>query len=173
MSFKKCLVSTLLLAGVTGISLNASAAPSAEVTLQGIITSTTCDVTVNGGKSTLNVGEFKSSDFTTANTQVGSVPLKVTLSNCAADETGNLIIQGVTSTANNDKNLFVNADADTVGFMIKNAGNGQVAANANNPVVGALDSPTDYLFSVGMGSTATSPAAGAYSAPIVVAYIVN
>ncbi len=173
MLFKKCLVSTLLFAGVTGISLTASAAPAAEVTLQGIITSTTCDVTVNGGKSTLNVGLYKSSDFTTANTQVGSVPLKVTLSNCTADETGNLIIQGVTSTANNDKNLFVNADADTVGFMIKNANNAQVAANTSHAVAAAQNTPTDYSFTVGMGSTTNSPSAGSYKAPIVVAYIVN
>lgn len=155
------------------VSLNASAASSAEVTLQGIITNTTCDVTVNGGKSTLNVGIHKSSAFTTANTQVGSVPLNVTLSNCTAAEAGNLIIQGVTSTANNDKNLFVNADTDTVGFMIKDAVKTQIAANANTAVAATAGKPTDYIFQVGMGSTTTTPATGAYNAPIVVAYIVN
>lgn len=173
MFIKKNLVSALVFAGVAGISLSASAAPSAEVTLQGIITNTTCDVTVNGGKSTLNVGVYKSSEFAAANTQVGSVPLNVTLSNCTAAEAGSLIIQGVTSTANNNKNLFVNAYADTVGFMIKNAASAQVAANANTALAATAGTPTNYAFQVGMGSSALTPTAGAYSAPIVVAYIVN
>ena len=70
----------------------ANAAPSADVTLEGIITNSTCDVSVNNGPATLNVGVYKASSFT-PNTQQGSVALPVELTNCA-DETGALIIQG-------------------------------------------------------------------------------
>ncbi|AHG21732.1 fimbrial protein [Chania multitudinisentens RB-25] len=173
MFFNKKAIATLFATSMVGITMNASAAPAAEVTLQGIITNTTCDVTVNGGRATLNIGVFRASDFAAANTQQGSVPLNVTLSNCTADETGNLLIQGVTSTANNDKNLFVNVDSDTVGFMIKNANDVQLAANAPTSLAATEAAPTNYSFQVGMGSTTTVPAAGAYSAPVVVAYIVN
>ncbi|CAI1547421.1 fimbrial protein [Serratia fonticola] len=173
MSSQKNTLAALLLTAFAGMSMNANAAPSAEVTLQGTITNTTCDVTINGGKSTLNIGVFKTNQFTSANTQIGSVPMNVTLSNCAADESGNLIVQGITSVANNDKNLFVNADADTVGFMIKDAAAIQVTAN-NGPTVDVEDGiVSEYAFQVGMGSSTTAPVAGAYSAPIVVAYIVN
>ena len=51
MSFKTTVLSTALFMGLSAVSLNALAAPSAEVTLQGILTNTTCDVTINGGKS--------------------------------------------------------------------------------------------------------------------------
>lgn len=173
MSIQKKLLSALLIAGTAGVCFSASAAPSAEVNLQGIVTNTTCDVTVNGGKSTLNVGIHKSSEFSNANTQVGSVPLNVTLNNCTADENGNLIIQGVTSTANNDKNLFVNADADTVGFMLQDSTGKQISTASNTAVAATSGTPVSYTFSVGMGSATTTAAAGAYSAPVVVAYIVN
>ena len=170
----KMLFSALVLTGMAGFSMNASAAPSAEVTLQGIITNTTCDVAVNGGKSTLNVGVFKSSDFAAANTQQGSVPLNVTLTNCSADESGNLIVQGITSTGNNDKNLFVNADSDTVGFMIKDVDDNQIINGGTGAALAVTaGQDTNYAFKVGMGSTEPTPMAGSYSAPVVVAYIVN
>ncbi|WP_235845446.1 hypothetical protein [Morganella psychrotolerans] len=63
MTFKTQLLSVALITGMSAASLNAVAAPSSEVTLQGILTDTTCDVTINGGKSVLNVGVF--------NTKVG------------------------------------------------------------------------------------------------------
>lgn len=173
MFINKKFTSALVFISATGTSFLANGAPSAEVLLQGVITNTTCDVTINGGKSTLNVGVYKSIDFTSANTQVGSVPLNVTLSNCTVDESGNLVIQGVTSTASNNKNLFVNVDTDTVGFMIKNAVGTQVTANAGTPVSATQGTPTAYNFQVGMGSTTVSPAAGTFSAPVVVAYMVN
>ncbi len=172
MSIKKNLACILLLTGATAVSFGVTAAPSAEVTLQGIITNTTCDVTVNGGKSTLNVGVYKSSEFT-PNTQQGNVPMNVTLSNCATAESGNLIIQGVTSTTNNDKNLFVKDDSETVGFMIKDNSGTQLSTNATTPVSATVGAPVNYSYQVGMGSTTATPAAGAYSAPVVVAYIVN
>ncbi|HDC4393715.1 TPA: type 1 fimbrial protein [Enterobacter cloacae] len=172
MLIKKKLFTSLLFVCAACISAGASAAPSAEIILQGIITSTTCDLTVNGGKSTLNVGVYKSGDFT-PNTQQGSVPLNVTLRNCAADETGDLIIQGVTSTANNDKNLFVSNDSETVGFMVKDSGGTQLSTSSVTPVSATSGAPVNYTYQVGMGSTTAVPVAGAYSAPVVVAYIVN
>lgn len=173
MSIKKQLALALLFAGIGGISLGSNAAPSGEVTLQGVITNTTCDITINGGKSNLNVGVYKTSSFS-PNTQNGSVPLNVTLRNCGEEETtGNLVIQGITSTANNDKNLFVNSAEEKVGFMIKNSSGDQLSADAGQTVALTKGTPADYTYQVGMGSTAAAPVAGAYSAPIVVAFIAN
>lgn len=173
MSIPKTLLSALLIVGTAGACFSASAAPSAEVTLQGIVTNTTCDITVNGGKSTLNIGVQKASAFSAANTQVGSVPLNVTLSGCTVDETGSLIVQGVTSTANNDKNLFVSASTDTVGFMLRDAAGKQISTASKTSVSATKAAAVNYAFSVGMGSAKTTATAGSYSAPVVVAYIVN
>lgn len=172
MSFKKMALATAVLATVSGMSLNASAAPSAEVTLQGVITSSTCDVNINGGKSVLTVGVFNSADFA-VNKKLGSTPLPVSLTNCSEEEAGNLVIQGLTSVGNNDKNIFVNDDANTVGFMIADqAGvtitNGQEIAAEVEPGVAK-----EFNFTVGMASTKATPAAGSYSAPILMAYIVE
>ena len=172
MSFKKLALTTALLASLSGMSINAMAAPSQEITLQGIITSTTCDVTVNGGKSILNVGAFKSVDFA-ANEKLGDVTMPVALTNCAADETGNLIVQGLTSVKNNDKNIFVSEDANTVGFMIADAAGDVITNNQEIEVEAKVGETTEYNFTVGMASTAVTPEPGAYSAPILVAYIVE
>lgn len=172
MSFKKIALAAAVFATVSGMSVSAIAAPSAEVTLQGIITSSTCDVTINGGKSVLNVGVFKSADFE-ANQQLGSTALPVSLTNCADDETGNLIIQGLTSVANNDKNIFVNDDANTVGFMIANEA-GDILTNGQEIAAEVtVGEASDFNFTVGMASTASAPAPGVYSAPVLVAYIVE
>lgn len=172
MSLKTNLTLATLLATLSGVSVVANAAPSADVTLKGIITSTTCDVTVNNAKATLNLGVFKSGDFT-ANTQQGSVPLPVELTNCG-NESGALVIQGVTASSNPGKQLFTAATEDTVGFMIKTSDNAsQVAADDNVALDVTSAGANTYAFNVGMGSTTLAPAAGAYSAPITVAYIVN
>ncbi|QQN35151.1 type 1 fimbrial protein [Rahnella aceris] len=172
MSIKHKGISATWLAILSGVSMMANAASSADVTLTGIITSTTCDVTVNNAKATLNVGVFKSGDFT-ANTQQGSVPLPVELTNCE-NESGALIIQGVTASANPGKQLFTAATEDTVGFMIKTSDNAsQVAVDENVALDVTSAGANAYTFNVGMGSTTLTPAAGAYSAPITVAYIVN
>ncbi|HEC8324300.1 TPA: type 1 fimbrial protein [Providencia rettgeri] len=172
MSFKKIALATAVFATVSGMSLNASAEPSAEVTLQGIITSSTCDVSINGGKSVLNVGVFKSDAFS-ANEMLGETPLPVSLTNCSAEESGHLVIQGLTSVANNDKNIFVNDDANTVGFMIadeegKTITNGEKIAADVEPGVAK-----DFSFTVGMASTTAAPTPGVYSAPVLMAYIVE
>ncbi|WP_145587592.1 fimbrial protein [Yersinia rochesterensis] len=173
MSFKTNLISVALFTAISGVSITANAAPAADVTLTGIITATTCDVEVNNGLAALNVGVFKSGDFT-ANSQKGSVPLQVKLTDCDDEEDGSLIIQGITASSNPSQQLFTAAIADTVGFMIKvSDDSAQVAANEEIPLSVTAAGPNLYTFNVGMGSTTLAPAAGAYSAPITVAYIVN
>ncbi|EKT62040.1 fimbrial protein [Providencia burhodogranariea] len=174
MTFKKVALTVALLAGVSGMSLNANADASAEVTLQGIITNTTCDVTVNGGKSVLNVGVFKASQFE-ANTKLGSVNMPVTLTNCSEIESGDLIIQGMTSTKNNDQNIFVSNDANTVGFMVAADNDTTILKNGQGAEIKIEEDQTsaEYNFKVGMASTTDLPKAGSYTAPILVAYIVN
>lgn len=181
MKFKMKLLSTALIAGLSVSSLNALAAPSAEVTLQGILTNTTCDVTINGGKSVLNVGVFNTkvtgpdASFTSANTITDKkVEMPVTLTGCTKGENGELIIQGITSVGNNEKNIFVAQDSQTVGFMIQDS-NGKTITNGKgtNVPIGADETSAQYKFEVGMATTNTTPEAGSYSAPILVAYLVN
>lgn len=172
MNISKALIFFPIVAGVSVISFNASAAASVDVTLQGIITATTCDVTVNGGQSTLDVGVHKSADFT-ANNKVGNFSLPVELKNCSKDETGNLVINGKTSSGNSAQNIFVSNDDDTVGFMITDASSTTVT-NSTGPQMSVTEANGgQYSFSVGMASTTADPVAGSYSAPITVSYIVN
>ncbi|EUC98194.1 MULTISPECIES: hypothetical protein [Providencia] len=179
MAFKKLALTTLF-AGASCVSLNAMAAPSAEVTLQGILTNTTCDVTINGGKSVLNVGVLKTSvgagsDFTAVNAMSSTtVDMPVTLVGCTKGEKGNLIIQGITSVGNNERNLFVSDDSKTVGFMIENEANKTVTNGEKIAFgIGAENTDAQYTFKVGMATTTDAPEAGSYSAPILVAYIVD
>ncbi|OBU05185.1 fimbrial protein [Morganella psychrotolerans] len=181
MTFKTQLLSVALITGMSAASLNAVAAPSSEVTLQGILTDTTCDVTINGGKSVLNVGVFNTkvggadASFTAANAITNQqVDMPVTLTGCAKGESGELIVQGITSVGNNEQTVFVAQDTQTTGFMIQDT-NGQSLMNGKGAVV-ALDAEEtsgQYTFKVGMATTNSSPVAGSYSAPILVAYIVN
>ncbi|MBP1039082.1 type 1 fimbrial protein [Serratia fonticola] len=171
MPVKKKMPFALLLAGMITMSFSAHTAPTADVTLTGNIVNTSCDVTANDGNHTLNVGEFQSRNFI-PNFSVGSTPLTVKLNNCSSEESGNVIIQGVASDANN--NLFVRTKTDTVGFLIRKDDNSLVEPNTNALLSFSVSGENrDFSFIVGMASTTTSPAAGAYSAPIVVAYIVN
>lgn len=180
MSFKTNLLSAALLAGFSVASLNAMAAPSAEVTLQGILTKTTCDVTINGGKSILNVGVFNNkvggadASFPAINAITKAVDMPVTLVGCADGENGELIIQGITSTGNNEQNVFVANDSQTVGFMIQDDAN-TIITNGKGPVVdiGAGNTEGQYTFKVGMATTTATPDVGAYSAPVSIAYIVD
>ena len=180
MSFKTTALSTALFMSLSALSLNAMAAPSAEVTLQGILTNTTCDVTINGGKSVLNVGVLKTSvgagsDFTAVNAMSSTtVDMPVTLVGCAEGEEGNLIIQGITSVGNNQQDIFVATDSQTVGFMIEDEANKRITNGSGTKVeIGAGETAAQYTFKVGMATTTTTPKAGSYSAPILVAYIVD
>ncbi|WP_155522485.1 fimbrial protein [Serratia microhaemolytica] len=169
MSFKTNVISAALFTAISSVSMVATAAPSADVLLQGIITNTTCDVTANSGLATLNVGVYKASDFT-PNTQLGSVTLPITLENCA-DESGELLIQGTAAATNSQ--LFVADAADTVGFMIQDSNNAQMAIDGTVAFSVTSAGPNEYSFNVGMGTTDAVPAAGSYQAPITIAYIVN
>ncbi|UHD27158.1 hypothetical protein [Klebsiella variicola] len=62
MSIRKSVIAAAVFASLSGVSMMANAAPSADVTLEGIITNTTCDVSVNG-LATLNVRGLQSKFF--------------------------------------------------------------------------------------------------------------
>ncbi|UNH29220.1 type 1 fimbrial protein (plasmid) [Moellerella wisconsensis] len=179
MAFKKLALTTFF-AGISCVSLNALAEHSAEVILNGILTNTTCDVTINGGKSVLNVAVLNTSmsgadnDFSAVNTiSKKTVPMPVTLTNCTDDQSGSLLIQGITSVGNNEQNIFVAKDSQTVGFMIKDEKQ-KIITNGNKVAVEFEGKPAEkYTFTVGMATTTESPEAGSYSAPILVSYIVE
>lgn len=169
MLFKKILLTTVTLSSLA--SLPAMANNQQQITLSGTITAVSCEVILNSGQSTLNVGAFPSASFVTANTQVGAVPLNISLTGCdkaSTDGQGSLLVQGLTPAANNA--VFVNDISASVGFMLKNANDEPVTNNAPIPLdVSAGDNT--YKLTVGMGSLTTAPANGLYSAPIVVAYV--
>ncbi|UNH24754.1 fimbrial protein [Moellerella wisconsensis] len=163
------------------MSLNALAAPSAEVILQGILTNTSCSVTINGGKSVLNVGVLKTtvggmdSNFSAVNAiSDKTVTMPVTLTDCTKGEEGDLIIQGITSVGNNAQDIFVATDSQTVGFVIEDKGGNRITNGKGVKVEVNEDKKAEqYEFKVGMATLTDSPVAGSYSAPILVAYIVK
>ena len=162
------------LTGLSAVSLNATAA--SEVTLQGSVTKTTCSVGVNGGKSVLNVGSFQSTQFDAANKKVGSVPLPITLTACdAAAEEGQLIIQGLTSSRSADQTIFVSNNQDTVGFVVTEADGINPVSNGKGPKVTLSKDQTSsqYIFNVSMASATNIATVGAYSAPILISYLVD
>lgn len=175
MSINKKVISAAVVVALSGVSMMTNAAPSADVTLTGTITNTTCDVTVNGGQANLNVGAYKVADITTAGVlaQVGSIPLPVVLTNCTTDETGNLVIQGNTSNLDASNQLFTSATTDTVGFMIKDEAGNNISEGKSVPFSVTTAGPNIYSYNVGMASATNAPLAGAYRAPITVSYIVN
>jgi len=175
---KSLILRTALLASISAVSINAIAA-TGEVTLQGVLTATTCTVNPNGGKSTLNVGTFNTkvggagASFSAVNTITDqTVAMPVALTGCTAGEVGELIIQGTTSTGNAEQNVFVAENSQAVGFMIEDA-EGNVVTEGVPLTVAAASTSASYTFNVGMGTTTLTPEAGSYSAPILVAYIVN
>lgn len=171
---KKSIVITTLLAALSGVSVNAFAAGGADVTLQGVITKTTCDVSVNNGNPTLNVGVFKTTEFNGSLTQIGETPLTVELKSCSADETGKLLVLGTTASAAPANTLFVNNVSDKTGFMLKDSGSVQVVNAAEKiDVTVKKATPTNYTFKVGMGSTVATPEPGIYTAPVTIAYLVR
>lgn len=180
MAFKKLALTTFF-AGISCVSLNAMAAHSAEVILQGILTNTTCNVTINGGKSVLNVPVLSTSTsdaekgFSGVNTiSKITVPMPVTLTGCTKGEEGDLIIQGITSVGNNQQNIFVATDSQTVGFIIQDKDFNDIANGKGVQVtVDGEKKAEQYVFNVGMATTTEMPKPGSYSAPILVSYIVN
>jgi len=171
MIFKKTLISAVTLASL--VSCSALAGPNQqEVTLTGAISAVSCEVVLNGGSSTLNVGTFPATSFNVANSQVGETPLTISLTGCdaATSETGSgaLYIQGKTANGTND--LFVNDINNRVGFMLTDASDATVVNNQAIPLQATVGN-NSYNLTAGMGSLTTSPSNGIYSAPIVIAYV--
>ncbi|EMA3641427.1 fimbrial protein [Providencia stuartii] len=168
MAFKTKLITAMLF---TGVSLGAVAGSNSDnITLNGVITAVTCNVTANGGNSVFYVGKFAQDTFS-PNVQNGDTPLVVQLDACdKASDKGALYVQGTTATSNTAKNIFI-GESSTVGFMLQEDGKtDQVVANKAIPVTVSDTAPITYTFKVGMGTTDASPAVGAYSAPIIISY---
>lgn len=175
---KSLITRSLIVASVSAVSINAIAA-TGEVTLQGVLTATTCNINTNGGKSTLNVGTFNTkvgeagASFSAINTITSqTVAMPIALTGCTAGEVGELLIQGTTSNGNAEQNIFVAESSQPVGFMIEDS-QGNVVTEGVPLSIGASNTSASYTFNVGMATTTLTPDAGSYSAPILVAYIVN
>lgn len=168
MNFKKAALTIALVSSVFAINANA-AEGTTEVTLQGLITTTTCNVTANQGNSVLDVGIFKSAEFT-PNVQLGNTELVVNLADCPDTESGDLIITGVTAKNRAENDIFTSSVDGTVGFMIQDSAGNQVANFVATPL-DVEEGAATYTFKVGMASTTVTPVAGLYSAPINVTYV--
>lgn len=158
---------------ILGMVGNVQAATQADVTLQGTIVETTCELTANNGAATLNVGSFSKSAFSAAKTQVGQELLVVNLKNCSKDEVGALQVSGIVDT--NNTNVFVSDVAQSAGFMLKLAdGTTQVTNNTSIDVVADTAGELTYNFNAGMAVLdAENVEAGAYHAPIKISYVSN
>ncbi|OFC63471.1 fimbrial protein [Candidatus Erwinia dacicola] len=158
-----------LIVAMTG---NAQAAFQADVTLQGTIVDTTCEVTANHGAATLNVGSYDKTQFTAAKKKVGNEPLSVTLTNCSAEAKGALQVTGVVGAENN---VFLSDVGQTVGFMLTKEDNTTVVVNGTSiPVTAGKDGTLTYTFNAGMAvlnQGAVQP--GSYHAPIKISYVNN
>ncbi|RDL15170.1 hypothetical protein DFO62_12653 [Serratia fonticola] len=163
------LVPAALIAAMVG---NTHAASQADVTLQGTIVDTTCQVTANYGSATLNVGSHAITEFTAAKTQVGNEPLVVTLKSCPADANGALQVTGVVGT---EKDVFLSDIGQTAGFMLTQEDKTTAVANGVSiPVTADKEGSLEYTFTAGMAvlkKEAVQP--GSYHAPIKIAYVSN
>lgn len=166
MKFSKTIVAAALFAGVT---MTANAADTADITLNGEIVLSTCDIELNNGAATLEVGTYKSQDFV-ANQQLGSVSLPVSLTNCTDGESGFLKVTGSTASANNE--IFTANDGDSVGFMMT-YNSAPVVADQNTAAITVTGTDHQEEFLVGMASETVDPAPGQYSAPVTVSYVVQ
>ncbi|NXZ87016.1 type 1 fimbrial protein [Serratia fonticola] len=156
---------------ILGIVGNVQAATQADVTLQGTIVATTCEVTANNGAATLNVGSFAKTDFISALQQVGDESLVITLKNCSEEEAGALQVSGIVA---NNTNLFMSDVAQTAGFMLKTQDGTQVTNNTSIPVETGEDGSLTYTLDAGMGVVSTTGIqAGAYNAPIKISFVSN
>lgn len=186
MNMKSKILSTALFAAIGVASFGAQAAdPWVDLELQGLVTKSTCTMSANGGATTVDVGVLKTSDFLTAGvlpTRAGvivgnKVPVKITLEDCVAAETGDLIIKGTTNTTYPE--VFVRTQADQVGFIIEDAAGDNMTnltptADTTGVAVAATPGTTDYEFKVGMASTITTALSGSKpSAPVKIVYYVQ
>ncbi|OHT23721.1 hypothetical protein A3Q29_20120 [Providencia stuartii] len=166
MKLPKTIVAATLFAGV---AMTANAEGTGKVTLNGTITNSTCDISLNGGAAVLDVGTYRSGDFV-AGQQLGSVPLSVSMTNCTDGESGYLKVSGNTATGNTQ--IFTENDGDTVGFMMKYGGT-TVTEGGDTASVTISGTEAQKEFLVGMASVAAAPDAGNYTAPVTVNYIVE
>ena len=166
MKFTKTVIAAALFAGV---AMSANAADTADITLNGEIVLSTCDIELNSGAATLDVGIYKSQDFV-ANQQLGSVSLPVALTNCTDGETGFLKVTGNTASVNTK--IFTPNQDDTVGFMMT-YNSAPVVADQNTAAITVTGTTHDEEFLVGMASETVDPAPGVYSAPVTVSYVVQ
>ena len=155
------------------VTSHAQAATQADLMLKGTIVNTTCEVTANEGASSLNIGSFSKTGFTTAKAQVGSEPLTVTLANCTEDEVGALQVTGLSP--GSDNNIFVSDLNQSAGFMLKETdGTTQVYNGASMPVTADDTGALAYTFKVGMTVMNTGAVIpGPYTAPIKISYVNN
>jgi len=169
MLFKKSLLTAITLGSL--VSLPAFAVNNQnQITLTGTISAVTCEVVLNGGQSTLNVGNHPSTAFV-ANKQLGDTALNIALTGCdkaSATEKGNLLVSGTVSSANTG--LFVNDTQETVGFMLSDDKKQPITNNTPVPL-DVKSGANIYSMTVGMGSLTAAPKNGVYSAPILIAYI--
>lgn len=175
MFFKKSLLAIITLSSLVSLSAtSATVVPpnqnQQKIILTGTISAVSCEVILNGGQSTINVGNFPSANFK-ANEQLGSTALNIALTGCdkaSSPGKGNLLVSGTASSANTE--LFVSNSQDTVGFMLRDEKQNQITPNTYVPLdVAAGDN--NYTLSVGIGSLTVAPANGVYSAPIMIAYL--
>lgn len=168
----KGIIALVPVALITAMVGNAQAASQADVTLQGTIVDTTCEVTANHGAATLNVGSYAKTQFTAAKTQVGSEPLFVTLKNCTPDAKGALQVTGVVGV---DNNVFLSDIGQAAGFMLTQEDNTTAVVNgASIPVTAGKDGTLAYTFNAGMAVlNKEAVASGRYHAPIKISYVNN
>ncbi len=177
MNMKNKVLATALFAALGGMTLTAQANPWVDLTLEGVVTKSTCTMTANNGNKQVKVGVLKNTAFTAAGTLTGTpVNLDIKLDSCGAAETGDLIIDGNTNTTH--PTVFVGNAADTVGFVIQDATGAAMrdrtaTSDTTGIVVPAAGSKT-YQFKVGMASTIHPvPNGSKPTAPVKIIYYVQ
>ncbi|WP_025120129.1 MULTISPECIES: fimbrial protein [unclassified Serratia (in: enterobacteria)] len=153
---------------IFGLVGTIQAATQTDVTLQGAIVETTCEVTANDGNATLYLGSFPKTDFIdsrTADTQ----PLVITLKNCAEYETGVLQISGIDKAG-----LFVSDASQTAGFQVISPEGIWLMNGHSVDIYADADGSQVLNFEAGLSVVSTSNVqAGFYHAPIKFSFISN
>ena len=156
---------------ILGLAGNVQAATQTDVTLQGAIVETTCEVTANDGNATLYLGSFPKTDFIHQG-MVGRQNLVVTLKNCAENEKGALHLSGITA-GGGIGSVFVSDVAQTAGFELLYTG---VVLINNDSIDVMADADGSQVLNFETGMTVVSAAnvqAGIYHAPIKFSFVSN
>ncbi len=177
MNMKTKVLATALFAALGAMSLSAQANPWVDLTLEGIVTKSTCTMTANNGNNVVKVGTLKTSDFTAAGVLTGTpVNIDIKLDSCGAAETGDLILDGNTNATH--PTVFVGNAADTVGFIIQDGLGVDMSVKAATPNTTGITVPAagnaTYQFKVGMAATAVPVPNGVMpTAPVKIIYYVQ